>query len=978
MSKFAKILNLEKGEEKAVFFLLIYSFFIGAALAFYVTSTTSLFLDSFDRDFLPISFIAAGIIVWITGKFMNMLFNKINMSKSIPAGLVFLLLSVLILLVLYKIHFWLVVVFLLYAWIRVFAYMHAVIFWSLAGRLFMLRQAKRVFSVITGGEVFASILAFFSVPVLLKLLNTADLLIISGVFLTFGFLFMLFIVNNFKDKLLSKKSEEKIDKKNELKLFSTKYFKLIFWIAFVPIFAQFFVDFIFQAQAKVEFPDREELTAFIGIFFGVSAIIEFSLKTFISGRLLSKYGVKLGLLAFPVVLGISFLLASVFGFVFGTVGLFFSFVAMGRLFTRAARTSFNDPSTQILYQPIPANQRVLLQNKIESGPKAYASIVAGIILFLFSQIPNMSLVIFSVMLFAVTAFWTKLSVDVFKEYKAKIQEYLTENNLKDDSNIPSIKYLQELFSNGYSFISVNIKKIFFPYNDNKDFKNKSSIKLSEIAKKSNSKNIEDRIFAAQNLFNFSIYRVEKLFIKLLNDDCFEVRNNAIISAGIMKEKDLFDKIIDNFKNITYRKSASNAILYIGAPIVNKLIRTFYSNENNMELQIDIVDIIAKIECNISVNFLRKLIDYPIKPVMDKSITGLSLLNYQVNKTESAIVSEKLEQEINRFVYITASLVDLKKLPEDDFLIIEINNITKRKISHVFDILSVLYSKKAVDLIRNNLQKEDEENRGFAIEIADTVFSELHKEILLPFLEGLSEIELLRRYKQYFPQENLDTYNRIVDLINAEIKTTGIFVKVEAIKKLTDYKSDKTFSVLNSVLVNPIEIISETAAFTLFLLNEDLFEKSTKYLKNTNRKIFNLYNKIKQTSTDNKLLIFEKNQLLSGLNSFKNLSKNELLLLSKNSTEFIINSNEDINMLVQNRKSILIIISGIFEDSNKNIYEAGDVILGLFVNYKTQHFKAKEKSMLFVVPIHVFNLLFSENNDLAENIFTKIISQQQVQ
>jgi len=976
MSKFSKILNLQKGEEKAVVYLLIYSFFIGVALAFYVTTTTSLFLSAFERDFLPISFIAAGVIVWIVGKFMNMLFSKTELSKSIPGGLIFLLISVLIFLVLYKINTWLVVVFLLYAWIRVFAYMHAVIFWSLAGRLFMLRQAKRVFSLITGGEVFASILSFFSIPFLLKIIQTSDLLLISGAFLSFGFIFMLLIVRKFKDKLQTKKQHKEIDKSQEVKLFSSKYYKLIFWIAFVPIFAQFFVDFIFQAQAKVEFPDREELSAFLGIFFGVSAIIEFSLKSFISGRLLNKYGMKLGLLAFPVVLGISFLLASVFGLLFGTIGLFFSLVAMGRLFTRAVRTSFNDPSTQILYQPIPIEQRVLIQNKIESGPKAYASIVAGVFLLLFSQIPNISLVVFSVMLLMIIVVWSKLSVDVFHEYKTKIQDFLGENNFINSSRLKQNgAFLKELFASKYNFISQNIQKVFFPYKNEKDNKNKSIVKLSLIAEKTNSIDIKERIFAAQNLSSHSIYRVEKLFVKLLNDECFEVRNQAIISAGEMKEKDLFDKIIDNFKIKNFRKSATNAILNIGEVIIPKLIQTFYSNENNMELQIEIIDVIAQIKSDKASVFFKKLIIYPIKPVMDKSITALSNLNCELTKKERLIVSVLLEQEISRFVYINASILDLKTLQTHDALILELVKITDRKLNHIFDILGVLYPKNAVDLIRNNVIEGNEEAKGFAIEIADNVFSELHKEILLPILESFSNYEITKRYKYIYPQESLDEADRIIDLINAEIKSTGIFVKVEALKKLSELKTDKKYSVLKASLVSPIDVIAETAAFVLFLLDQKTFEKSVNILKTKNINVLVLSDKINQVNTKNNLLIFEKLQLLKSLPDFDCLSNTELYLLAKNSKENVLNEDNELNLTKAKKTNVILFMSGMIECEKDKIIENGSIISSLFVNYSSMKFIAKETSMFFVVPIHVLISLFSSNSTFAENVFKKIIRQQ---
>ena len=148
---------------------IIYSFFTGAALAFFVTSATSLFLSSFERDMLPLSFIAAGILVWLSGLLFSRYQKRIKFTRVLSGSILFLLISVLLLLSFYISTASIIAIFLIYAWIRVFAYIHAITFWGLSGRLFSLRQGKRVFGLITGGEVFASILSFLSVPLLLKI-----------------------------------------------------------------------------------------------------------------------------------------------------------------------------------------------------------------------------------------------------------------------------------------------------------------------------------------------------------------------------------------------------------------------------------------------------------------------------------------------------------------------------------------------------------------------------------------------------------------------------------------------------------------------------------------------------------------------------------------------------------------------------------------------------------------------------------------
>ncbi|MBN2892932.1 MAG: hypothetical protein JXL97_13780 [Bacteroidales bacterium] len=959
MIELSKILNLKKGEGKIVIFPMIYSFFIGAALAFFVTSVTSLFLSSFEREFLPISFIAAGILVWLIGKILNYLQKILQFSKSLPAGLGFLFITIIVLLIVFRLFEYTVIIFLLYAWIRVFAYIHAVTFWSLAGRLFSLQQAKRVFGLITGGEVLASIIGFFSIPLLLKFLETSDILLVSGSFLALGFLFLLIIVRKFKPELSVKKSIKNIEKDDSLSFKKSKYYRLIFLIAFIPIFAQFFVDFIFQAQAKVEFPDREELTSFVGVFFGLSAIVEFVLKTFASGRLMNQYGVKFGLLAFPVVLLISFFLASVFGLFFGAAGIFFSFVTLGRLFTRAVRTSFNDPATQILYQPLPKEQRLLIQNKIESGPKAYASIVAGLILLGFDQIPNISLVVFSILLFGVTIYWIRSGNETFKEYKIKIQSVLKiAKTEKSHSSFEKImKYLEQ---QKISIPGINMLKKTAVDNTVKKYK------LSELVLMANSKDKQQRIIAAHELSRYSIYKTEKLFVKLLNDDDFDVRCQSIIAVGENKHSELFEYLLYNFKLNAYREVVFQAILKIGKSILPEIIKIFSTFDYDTNIQLKIIDLIEKIHSPAATEFLKKQINHHNRIIKDKVFNALSNMEYNVTKSEALKANILLEEKINSYVYLANSVLDLQEINSYNTLLTALEEKKNRQKNVVFVILSVLYDKKAIDLIKNNLDNGDENARGFALEVADTVIPEFHKQLLLPFFEGDTNHEIVRRYRFDFPQEKLTFEERLIDIVNTDISITGSLVKVEAIKLLSDFPNEKVKTVLKANIVHPIEYIREVAAFVLFQIDEKEFDETILLNKTKKKFLHDLNDKIKVSYNQGNMLIYEKIELLKSLPDFEILDFNNLFLLAGDCKEQVIHENESIILDTQSQSFGFIVISGVIENSGFML-ERGNIIIPHFFEYSNLEIKALEQSLILKVPFYNLNTIIFNNYEFAENI-----------
>ncbi len=984
-----KILNLKEGEGTLVLLPIIYSFFTGAALAFFVTSATSLFLSSFERYMLPVAFIAAGILVWLSGLLYSYFQKKLRYTKVLTGGLFLLLISVIAFLSLYISTSSIIAIFLLYAWIRVFAYVHAITFWGLAGRIFSLRQGKRLFGLITGGEVFASILSFFSVPFLLKIMDTEDLLFISGSALIIAFLVLIYIVKKFKIKLdikSTKKVQKKVSSEKGKSLFlKNRYYKLFFVIAFLPIFAQFFVDFIFQAQAKVEFPVRESLTSFVGLFFGMSAIVEFILKTFVSGRLMNKYGMRFGLLAFPIMLAFSFALASVFGLFYGAVSLFFSFVSLGRLFTRAARTSFNDPATQILYQPLPPEERISFQNKIESGPKAYASIAAGVLLLIFSQISFFTLVYFSIFLLIITAIWYKSAVLVFKEYKNVLLSVLSKKT--ETTEISNNQKIFEFLKDNVNQINSKTKSVIsymcnsvFPYRKGQIFIEETiteeNYKLKDLIVLANSEKSFEREKAANLLGNYDIYKIEVFLIKLLTDKDYNVRTQAILTAGQLKEPELFKYLFANLRIAEYHDIVFSAIIHIGTKVLKDLDKFFYTIEHIPEVQMSVIKIIEIIGGDEARKILSNKINYTHNSVSNKVIFALGKLSYKAKRVNISLLSGKLESEIDNYLYILASLTDIEQeFDEKDDIIRAINHEKINIQETIFTILSILYDPNAIKLIRTNLESDDSDSKGFALEIAEIIISELHKDILAPLFEDLSNKELIAKYYYVYPQEKLSVKDRLIDLVNSDSSVTVNFTKAIAINLLLKYKTKEVVRVLKANIVHPNIIVRETAGITLYNMFPEIFNEQAILFKSRIKGFNDLIQKVTIKTGNANLLILEKLKLLRSLDVFSNLSYEKLSKFAIHSTEYSVKENEFLNCEGEDKNTIYLCVSGHLSDKKTNTTIQTGNIISLY-NEKGKctntELKADEPSFMLKGKIYLLNNLFAENIEFAEKLTKNII------
>jgi len=979
-----KLLNLEEGEKEQILLPFLYSFFSGASLSFFVTSSTSLFLSSFDREMLPIVFIASGVFVWLIGIVYSFYQQRITFSKSIKYGIAFLLVTIILFLSIYIGTGSLIIVFILYAWIRVFAYLHAVSFWGMLGKIFSLQQGKRLFGLITGGEVLASILSFFSIPFLLQLISTEEVLLISGVFLLIAYFLIILLVKKNEKKLQVVKTQkiyiEEVEKK-KISFLDNKYYRLFFLIAFIPIFAQFFVDFIFQAQAKVEFPDKEELTAFVGVFFGVSAIVEFVLKTIISGRLMNKYGMRLGLLAFPVVLLFSFSLVSVIGLFYGTISFFFSLVALGRLFTRAVRTSFNDPATQILFQALPQDERIAFQNKVESGPKAYASIVAGVLLFIFVKIPQMNLVFISIFLLGVIILWIISAKDIIVEYRLMLQNVLKEKQLgistsKFDRVFEHLKNFIINAQNNSQLSIIKLARIIFPYRTYalveerkiQLFKtSKDDYNFTELIEFSKDSDPTKRRIAAEEFANFQVYKVERLLKRLLTDENFRVRTEAIITSGKMKDKEFFQYLINNFNSPEYRDTSASAMIYVGEDIIPDLTQVFKRIGFDINYQLKTVEILREIGGEKAIKFLKSNLNHP-NPKINKYITSaLGMLDYRATLSESPYFSNQLEEEIDNFVYAVTCLTDLESIDNDNSILSALLAEKEDKLNKIFAVLTVLYDTTAIYLIKENIESKDVNARGFALEIADMTISEIHKNLLLPILNDLPYSEIIKSYRFLFSYPKLEVADRLIHILNSSSSRTSEYTKASALDYFAQMESSNKLSVLNTNIVHPSALVRGVAGYYLKMENQAIFDEVVLFNRHRIPSLIDLSINL-NSDVSEEVLIYSKINHLRKYDLFKLLDLNAIVRFAESLEVFFLSKNQEIVINPNNASISYVHISGILEETEFNRSIPQGQILSIYDtkdNLRELKYKALTDCILYKAQIYLLNNILVENEAFAE-------------
>ncbi|RAJ93165.1 HEAT repeat protein [Larkinella arboricola] len=809
----AKLLSLQAGEEETVWLFVAYSLLMGAAGAVFFTATTSLFLINFDRTQMPLAFMASGSLVYILGQAVKGLRQRASFVRVNGYLLVFLLLSIggLVLVGSSGANKWLY--FMLFLWNRVFVFVNGITFWATAGRIFKLSQSKRLFSFISTGEVVASIFSYFSVPLLLKVMSTHDLLFICLFFLLLCVGLMAFIYRKFGERLalspLAAVSPETVPALADDSVNRKPYYRLLALLAFMPVFGLIYVEYLFTVLSKEIFPNKEVLASFLGIFFGICAVIELLIKSFLYNQLISTYSIRTGIILLPLGLAGSFALGSIYGTFYGTTSLFFALMAVSRFLMSSVRKAISEPAFQVLFQPIPLAERTSLQSYIESVPKALGSLLPGLLLLLLTNVGFIDLVELSYLFLAIAVGWSVLAFRVQAGYRDMLQLAVLRSIRSADSAdeaSPETEPTEARPTTATAFT------------------------FQEIETLVSSDQTEGRIRAAEALGRSDRYHAYKHLLTLLQDAEPSVRRVALEAAGQSGRSELWPSLLEHLRMPAYQEVAGSALCAIGEPVVPTLIRFFNQSQKVGELQIRVAGIIGEIGGETSLRFLRTTLNHPILAVRHQVFNGLKRLRHRATVTERSHVLEQIDEQIALLVWVAAARLDLNALGESSPIARALCEEEKRVIPNLFNRLAVLYGDDRFDLISELLTHQVDDIREYVIELLTTTVPDEVKSDLLPLFTDMPLLEQVRRCSVNYPQQQLSVGQRLRDIINKDFNAISSQLKAVALLELPENDSADPTTLLVAHTIAPDEGVAETALYVLKQVNPARFAELVRQMQ----------------------------------------------------------------------------------------------------------------------------------------------------
>lgn len=259
----------------------------------------------------------------------------------------------------------------------------SMIAWNTAGAVCDSRQAKRLFPLFNASSILGAVLGGLGTGLLVKLIGTQNLVIVWALSMSVVFVMAGMLMQG---KAISEPRRQKRRVKRRSSSFIiemnkgwgyVRNSKLMQWMSIASILFSvlyFSIALPFSRSAAMQYPNENDLAAFLGLFNGLSTAAAFVTSIFFANRMFARFGIMNMILALPVVYLIGFGALTLFN-IFPII-IAFRFVQMLWL------SGVADAAYQTMFSAVPPEKRDQVNAFLNGVPAQAGVFLAGGILII--------------------------------------------------------------------------------------------------------------------------------------------------------------------------------------------------------------------------------------------------------------------------------------------------------------------------------------------------------------------------------------------------------------------------------------------------------------------------------------------------------------------------------------------------------------------------------------------------------------------
>ena len=387
-----RLLNVRPSEWKVVSQLFWLQFFMGTGIAFFFTASFSHFLEEFSASQLAWVMILSSPLLFVTGWIFNKFEHHFNLTRVGTIVIIFMAASILFLQICSKLITADWFDYLIFAWYYVLYLASNLCFWSITSTLFDVRQSKRLFAVISAGDIPAKFIGYTMAYFFVKAIGPLNMLWPAFAFMlgALPFLYQLSKSGVVHHHHHEDHHVEFIQGKG-FKVFVKRFtlntlIRRLAVLTFIISTSLAIINYAFYTEVKEQHHDDKALSTFIILFMAASQIVAALVKIIFTGRIVTSIGIKKSLLVTPLVLlGLLIIIISAQYAARQNLLVFYAF-GVAAIAVEVLRTTITNPVFLTVMQPLNPNARSKAHAIVKGIMDPFAFLFSGILLIIINSL----------------------------------------------------------------------------------------------------------------------------------------------------------------------------------------------------------------------------------------------------------------------------------------------------------------------------------------------------------------------------------------------------------------------------------------------------------------------------------------------------------------------------------------------------------------------------------------------------------------
>jgi AAA family ATP:ADP antiporter len=422
--------DVRPGEYMRTGLVALYLLFI--LFAYYILKPISraLFLTSFDIEKLPyLMIMIAGI-----GGLLAYFYTRLAVKSSLPAAVGWstaLTIGCLVVIawMLGLGRWWVLYVFNI--WVGLFSVVMVAQGWLVAANVFTSREAKRLYGILGMSAVLGAAFGGKFTADNVRKYGAQNLVVASAILVLLAYLSFRLLLKQKGVSLINARGAESEEAEFRFgdilsAIRHHRHLQVIVAMITVTFIVDVTIDYQFNAMAKLVYHDKNQLTAFLGNFYGIYLnLMTFLLQFFLTAAVVRWFGVGGTLQIMPVTITATALVTFFLPGVWSSAGL--------RLTEAATRYTLNRTGMELLYLPLPVELRNRTKAFMDIFVDRMGRGLGGLILVFCTSVLAFAPRQIAFVTVAFSLAWILLSVRASREYVTTVRKRLASRRLDIDS-----------------------------------------------------------------------------------------------------------------------------------------------------------------------------------------------------------------------------------------------------------------------------------------------------------------------------------------------------------------------------------------------------------------------------------------------------------------------------------------------------------------------------------------------------------------